>query len=168
VPTLGLRAPEPGDDPFLAHLRRPDVAGPYNWFEDRPDGRVPAPGLGVQRLVVALPDGAAIGALSWLPVPYGPNLRSRAWKIGITLAREQRGRGYGARAQHLLAAHLFATTEANRVEADTDVENVAERRALERAGFVLEGILRGAQYRGGRWRDLAMYSRLRGDPPVEL
>jgi RimJ/RimL family protein N-acetyltransferase len=74
-----------------------------------------------------------------------------------------RGRGYGSRAQRLLAEHLFATTPSNRVEADTDVENAAEQRALERAGFTREGVVRGAQYRRGRWHDLVLYSLLRSD-----
>ena len=52
---------------------------------------------------------------------------------------------------------------AERVEASTDVENAAERRALERAGFSFEGILRRAQFRGGGWRDMALYSLVRGE-----
>jgi RimJ/RimL family protein N-acetyltransferase len=66
----------------------------------------------------------------------------------------------------MLADHLFATTPSNRVEADTDVANVAEQRALERAGFRREGVLLGAQYRRGLWYDLVGYARLRGDPPA--
>ena len=69
-----------------------------------------------------------------------------------------------ARAQRLLAEHLLATTPSHRVEASTDVENVAEQRALERAGFVREGILRGAQFRDGTWHDLVLFSLLRSDP----
>ena len=63
-----------------------------------------------------------------------------------------------------LAAELFATTDVHRVEASTDVENVAEQRALEKAGFVREGIQRGAQFRAGGRHDLVTYSRLRTDP----
>jgi len=58
-----------------------------------------------------------------------------AWNIGINLVPAGRGRGYGAEAQRLLAEHLLTTTSANRVEATTDVENTAEQRSLERAGF---------------------------------
>jgi aminoglycoside 6'-N-acetyltransferase len=63
----------------------------------------------------------------------------------------------------MLADYLFETTRAERVEASTDVENIAERRALERAGFSFEGLLRRAQFRGGTWRDLALYSLVRGE-----
>ena len=37
-----------------------------------------------------------------------------------------------------LAAYLFATTRVNRVEASTDIENRAEQRSLEKAGYVRE------------------------------
>ena len=77
---------------------------------------------------------------------------------------EFRGKGYGTTAQRLLADYLFTTTTANRLEAGTDVENVGEQRALEKAGFVREGIRRGSQFRGGTWRDMAIYGRLRDDP----
>jgi RimJ/RimL family protein N-acetyltransferase len=53
------------------------------------------------------------------------------------------------------------------VEASTDVENLAEQRALERAGFTREGVLRHAQFRDGGFRDLVLYSRLRGDRPSQ-
>jgi RimJ/RimL family protein N-acetyltransferase len=70
----------------------------------------------------------------------------------------------GAAAQRALAEHLFATTPYNRVEASTDVGNVAEQRALERAGFMREGILRGAQHRADDiHHDLVVYSMLRSE-----
>jgi RimJ/RimL family protein N-acetyltransferase len=84
-----------------------------------------------------------------------------AWRIGITIVPEHRRRGYGAAAQRGLADQLFATTEANRVEADTDVTNLAEQRALERAGFVRESVVKAAQYRGADYHDLVLYRVLR-------
>jgi RimJ/RimL family protein N-acetyltransferase len=42
------------------------------------------------------------------------------------------------------------------------VENV-EQRALEKAGFSRDGVMRHAQYRDGEWRDIVMFSRLRTD-----
>jgi RimJ/RimL family protein N-acetyltransferase len=43
------------------------------------------------------------------------------------------------------------------------VENLAEQRALEKAGFIREGIRRGSLFRDGKWRDMAIYGRLRDD-----
>jgi RimJ/RimL family protein N-acetyltransferase len=158
---MHLRPPEPADEPFLAHVRRPEVAGEFNSFGE-PGGEGMASEVG--RMIVALDDGPPIGSVSWHSVGYGPNRRSRAWNIGITIVPEHRGRGHGAAAQRMLADHLFAATDANRVEASTDVHNIAEQRALERAGFIREGVLRGAQYRAGEWHHLVLFARLRDDP----
>ncbi len=157
---MRLRPVEPADEAFLAHTQRREIAGEFNWFEEPVEQRV---ATATDRMVVTLDDGTPIGVVTWHGVLYGPNRRSVAWNIGITIVPEHRGRGHGARAQRMLAELLFATTDANRVEATTDVRNVAEQRALERAGFRREGVLRGAQHRGGRWHDLVLYSRLRGD-----
>ena len=46
---------------------------------------------------------------------------------------------------------------------------MAEQRALEKAGFVREGVLRGRGFVRGGWRDGVMYAWLRDDrPPAEL
>ena len=47
------------------------------------------------------------------------------------------------------------------VEASTDITNGAERRALEKAGFTCDGVLRKAQWRNGDWHDLVVFSKLR-------
>ena len=157
---MQLRPAQPDDDPFLASVRRPEVAGEFSSLVEPGE---PAVAVDVHRMIVALDDGTPIGSLSWHGMPYGPNRRSVAWNIGITILPAFRGRGHGAESQRRLADHLFATTDVNRVEASTDVENVAEQRALERAGFRRECVVRGAQYRAGAWHDLVLYARLRHD-----
>jgi RimJ/RimL family protein N-acetyltransferase len=112
-------------------------------------------------LVERTPGGTPIGTVSWREVRYGPNPESRAWNIGISLVPEARGKGFGTQAQKMIAEYLFETTAMHRIEAATDIENLAEQRALEKAGFVREGVLRGAQYRGGKWHDLVFYSVVR-------
>jgi RimJ/RimL family protein N-acetyltransferase len=44
------------------------------------------------------------------------------------------------------------------------VENIAEQRALERAGFQREGLTRGVQWRDGAYHDGYLYAVLRTDP----
>lgn len=108
-------------------------------------------------------DSSPVGTVTWHRVAYGPNVESGAWNVGISLLPEARGHGTGWRAQRLLAEWLLSGTEANRIEASTDVANVAEQRSLEKAGFVREGILRGAQHRAQGWHDLVAYAFLRAD-----
>jgi RimJ/RimL family protein N-acetyltransferase len=129
--------------------------------DDRP--RVTGPTRSFLLSVLDERTGLLLGGVSWHAVDYGGTVSSSAWNIGIGLLPEARGRGVGTLAQRMLVDHLFATTELDRIEASTDVENIAEQRALEKAGFRREGVLRGAQLRGGIRRDLVHYGLVRGD-----
>ncbi len=115
------------------------------------------------RLVVADKSGSTVGGVSYIAVFHGPPPSNRVYNIGIDIDPAHRRRGYGSEAQSLLARYLFDTYTIERVEASTDVENIPEQRALERAGFTREGVLRRAQWRAGAWRDVALYSKLRGE-----
>ena len=154
--------------------RSPEAKGEFNDFGPPPDDgsalrRSLAEGplrneRNGQLIVERVADGHPIGTVAWHEVHYGPPPNSRAWNIGVSLIPEARGQGHGGIAQRLLADYLFETTDTNRVEASTDVDNLAEQRALEKAGFVREGIQRGAQFRASSHHDLVTYSRLRDDP----
>lgn len=154
-----LRQVTEHDLPLLDEWRGdPDAEGEFNDFALAPTRSIVE---GDHLLVEA--DGRPIGTVSWQEVRYGPNDESRAANIGIALIPEARGQGHGAVAQRMLARHLFSTTAVNRVEASTDVENIAEQKSLERAGFAREGVLRGAQFRAGGWHDLLGYACLRNE-----
>jgi ribosomal-protein-alanine N-acetyltransferase len=147
----------------------PSVSEPFEWrgFGDRrarrrrweEDGYL---GSDDSLLVVALPDGTLAGIVVWKSIAVSG--LPGCLEIGILLFPEHRGKGLGTAAQRLLADYLFATTVANRLEAITEIDNVAEQRALEHAGFVREGVLRGRGFVRGKWRDGVMYARLRDDP----
>ncbi|HKW60003.1 MAG TPA: GNAT family protein [Candidatus Dormibacteraeota bacterium] len=163
-----LRQATVADIELLESWQQPEYIGEFNTFD------LPARALGdaIRKtglvgedrgalIVEVTAGGRPIGSVSWHAEMYGPNPESVAWNIGINLIPEARGQGFGAEAQRLLADRLFATTGVNRVEAMTDVENHAEQRALEKAGFTREGVLRGAQFRAGAWHDIVVYSMLR-------
>jgi GNAT superfamily N-acetyltransferase len=114
-------------------------------------------------LVVDATSDERLGMVSWHAVMYGPTVGCVAWNIGIGLLPSARGRGVGSLSQRLLVEHLFATTPYGRIEAGTDVENIAEQKALTNAGMVREGLIRGAHVRAGVRRDMVMYSILRTD-----
>ncbi|MFC9281313.1 GNAT family N-acetyltransferase [Streptomyces collinus] len=113
------------------------------------------------RLTIAGDDDRFVGEVQWHEVFQGP--ASPCWNIGVSLLTAERGKGYGKHAQRRLVEYLFAHTKVNRIEAGTEVTNIAEQRALERAGFTREGVLRGACFRAGAWRDMVMYSVLRAE-----
>jgi len=113
------------------------------------------------RLMVQAGDHAA-GFVSFHAASYGG--MAKHWVIGIALLPEHRGRGIGWRAQAALCDYLFAHSPFQRIEAGTHPENIAEQKALEKAGFHHEGVVRAAEFRAGQWRDGYLYSRLRTDP----
>ena len=59
----------------------------------------------------------------------------------------QRGKGYGTAVQRLASDYLLGLPETNSAFAYTMEENVAERRALLKAGFVEEGAMPSEYYR---------------------
>jgi RimJ/RimL family protein N-acetyltransferase len=168
----GLVRLRPVEKPELPELMRihtdPDVPGEFQWFGFRvakahelerrwaEDGLV---GAGSSTLAIGLDEGRCAGVVSWRPVGETGNL-----EIGICVFPEHRGRGIGTEAQRQLVDYLFATTPVHRLQAGTEVDNVAEQRALERVGFSCEGVLRGYGFRDGKWRDGVIYGLLRDDP----
>ncbi|MFF1694106.1 GNAT family N-acetyltransferase [Streptomyces sp. NPDC058257] len=148
-------------------LTDPEASGEFQWqgwrdsraFRRRwdEDGM-----LGDDKGVLMVVSGdETLGLVSWRKVVVFRT--SYYWNIGIQLLPEARGRGIGTQAQRLLVRYLFAHTPVTRVEADTEAENIAEQRALKKAGFTHEGVCRSVLFRDGQWRDGVRYAVLRGD-----
>jgi RimJ/RimL family protein N-acetyltransferase len=146
----------------------PDTAGVFAWFGWPDTGRWRRSwaenGLlgGDGGVLMVVRGEERLGFMNWRRRPSTP--AAYFWEIGIALLPEARGHGYGTQAHRLLARYLFAHTTVHRIEAATEVGNLAEQRALEKAGFTREGVLRGCGWRDGAWRDGVTYSLLRTDP----
>jgi RimJ/RimL family protein N-acetyltransferase len=83
-------------------------------------------------------------------------------ELGFWLRTSYGGRGLMTEAAKELTAFAFRELAMRRVEALTDEENARARRVCERAGFVLEGILR--RYRAspqGGLRNACVYALVR-------
>jgi len=158
---IQLRPQDPLDLPLLA-----GGESPFDEFGPRSPRTAPSPAELVEQggLTVLNEDGQVAGMVSWVWMQWGPNRASRCPMIGVWMRPEFRGRGLGTAAQVALVDLFFRHTTANRVEAHTDVENVAEQKALERVGFRREGVTRGAQWRDGAYHDGVLYAVLRDDP----
>lgn len=141
-------------------------AGDYQWFGFSPPGRgvaeLGAIGREGGRLTVVSQE-RTVGSVFWFRHEWSPPDTSWCWEIAVHVFPEARGKGIGVECQRQLCVYLFSHTTAWRLQAVTDAENTAEQRALARIGFTKEGVLRGAQWREGRWRDQVMYSLLRSD-----
>jgi RimJ/RimL family protein N-acetyltransferase len=85
-------------------------------------------------------------------------------ELGYGVHPAARGHGVGRRAVVLATRWAFDALDAARVEARTDLENLASQRLLERAGFTAEGIERSSREVNGRRYDMRCWARLPGDP----
>lgn len=165
-----LRAFNEDDLGFLDRLcTDPAALGPFEWFgfsdvrtrrrRWEHDGFVSADSTA---LAVTLADGTVVGIASWKATNRGGS-PGACFEIGLALLPDYRGKGLGTAAQRLLVDYLFKFTTVHRLEACTDVDNVAEQRALERIGFTREGVMREVAFQNGTWRDSVIYALLRQD-----
>lgn len=91
------------------------------------------------RWAIARPaDGRMLGHVSL----FNFSEQSGRADIGYGLAREHWGRGFMHEALTAVVDYAFGPLGLRRLEADTDPRNHASLRALERLGFVREGLLR--------------------------
>ncbi|MFI0895378.1 GNAT family N-acetyltransferase [Streptomyces sp. NPDC020983] len=166
---VSLRPITEDDLPVInGHLSDPVASGPFQWFgwsdphrwkRDWEQNGILGPDSG--RLLVVR-GTESLGFVSWRKIPRGTSFH---WNMGIMLWPDARGRGAGTEAHRLLVRYLFDHSVAVRVEADTDIDNIAEQRALEKAGFTREGVMRASTFRQGSWHDNVLYSILRDDLP---
>jgi len=63
-------------------------------------------------------------------------------EVGYLVSRDRQGEGVAREALSALIGHLFAEERRRRLYADTDPDNLASNRLLDRLGFTLEGRLR--------------------------
>jgi RimJ/RimL family protein N-acetyltransferase len=92
------------------------------------------------------------------------NDRNRDCEIGFWLHPDARGAGVGTRAVRLLTGWAMHALGVERVYAMTRPENTGSRPLLERAGFTLDGTIRGNERTAdGTRRDAVSYTILYTD-----
>jgi len=130
--------------PLTGEVARAVLAGDFSAVT-RAEGWPHDDTLDAMRMATA-PDG---GSLVWLVLlgevvigdcgTVGGLDDAGAIEIGYGLAAEHRGRGYGNEVVAALSGWLVAQPQVERVVAgEVLADNVASRRALENAGFLLE------------------------------
>lgn len=155
-------------DLFEKEFSSLEGTGPYQWFGFSDFSALNA-SLAENRLItdrgcmltVMTDSDRVAGRVEWFEAAWGRSSTSSCWTIACGLIPSFWGRGIGTAAQALLAEYLFLHTRAERIQAFPDTNNRAEQRALDKAGFSAEGVIRSAQWRSGKWRDLILYSLLR-------
>jgi len=86
-------------------------------------------------------------------VVWGVNTHHRYAHLGMSLLPAMRGRGLGTDVVRVLCRYGFEVRGLHRLQVDTLADNTAMIGAAERAGFRVEGTLRGAAWVSGRFVD---------------
>lgn len=89
---------------------------------------------------------------------------NRSAELGIMIGdKGEWSKGYGAEAMTLLLQHCFETLNLHRAQLKVYAENVRAVRSYEKAGFALEGRMREAVYKHGKYDDVLVMSVLRSE-----
>jgi RimJ/RimL family protein N-acetyltransferase len=109
--------------------------------------------------VVAGPGDTYAGSVDLRVSAHDP----AAGEIGFLIAPQARGRGYATAAVRALTAWGFAELGLARIQWRAEVGNATSWRVAEKAGFTMEGRLRGAHVEDGTRRDCWIGSLLATD-----
>ena len=166
-PSLTLRYATPRDASALFSLGRdPEVTRFFSWGPyvsvDEPLAYIQ--GLAGERtrgerldFLIVVRSGDAIGVTGLSE----PSVRDRRAVVGTWLGRAWWGTGMNRESKALIARLAFVELGLERLGAYADVENVRSQVALERLGFVREGVARRWHRHGSRVRDVVLYSWLK-------
>jgi ribosomal-protein-alanine N-acetyltransferase len=168
-PGMTLRPPQESDAPALLALAGdPEVTQWFSWgpytsidqpldYIERARGWREA-GTQVDMLIVDHEQGpVGITGLSEIVQ------RDRRAVVGTWIGREHWGSGANALSKALILHLGFEGMGLERIAAPTDVRNGRSQRALEKLGFVREGVLRSYHRHGDEFKDVAMYALLRSE-----
>lgn len=109
---------------------------------------------GGKSFIIEKKDGTRIGQILCLP-------RGVHYSIGFRVVPDERNKGHCTEAVKIIVDYLFLSKEIVRIEAETNPENIASQKALEKAGFTKEGLIRKSIFIKGEWKDSFLYSILR-------
>ena len=103
-------------------------------------------------------DGALVGSIG---VFRGGNIHFRTAEMGYYIGEPYWGKGFGTSAVKQACAYVFEHTDIIRIFAEPFAYNAASCRVLEKAGFQMEGILRGNAVKNGSILDMKLYALVR-------
>jgi ribosomal-protein-alanine N-acetyltransferase len=144
---LVLRKPHLEDAPILfsAYMRDPDVTRYTTW---RPHQRLQETDKFIHGSIAAWKNGTRfpfVVTLKEKDEPFGMidfHIRDFTVGLGYVIARSHQRKGYATEATRAVVKWSFQQPTIYRVNASTDVDNIASQRVLEKVGMVREGLLR--------------------------
>lgn len=103
-------------------------------------------------------EGMAVGSIGIFP---GHDVYRKSAELGYWLAEPYWGKGIMSHAVELICEVVFSEMDIVRIFAEPFAKNKASQRVLEKAGFVLEGIMRNSVYKNGEIQDSCIYALLK-------
>jgi RimJ/RimL family protein N-acetyltransferase len=163
---VNLRTVEKEDIPLLAEwLSNPEFLGEYQGVQQLTKSEFEKmfetdDKHEMRDFFIEKKNGTKIGIIThfYLLLPVG---LGRLLEIGYFLLPNERRKGYCSEAVNIMLDYLFLSKDVVRIQASTDVRNLASQKVLEKAGFKKEGRLRKTGFIRGEWADDYLYSILR-------
>ena len=103
-------------------------------------------------------DEKPVGSIS---ISLGQDVYRRSAELGYWLAEPFWGKGIMCQAVAQICQEAFERFDIVRIYAEPYAYNKGSRRVLEKAGFVLEGILKQSVYKNGQMHDSCIYALLK-------
>ena len=100
-------------------------------------------------------EGRLVGSIS---VSRMGNVHLRTGEMGYYIGQNYWNKGYGSSAARQIVQYVFDNTDIVRIFAEPYAYNSASCRALEKAGFTFEGLLRKNAFKNGKLVDMKMYA----------
>lgn len=110
-------------------------------------------------------DGRVVGSIGAF---RQGNIHRQTAELGYYLAEEYWGKGIMTDAIRKLCDTIFETTDILRIYAEPFSYNAGSRRALEKAGFAFEGMMKSNAVKNGKVVDMALYSLTRSLEPYPV
>jgi ribosomal-protein-alanine N-acetyltransferase len=85
----------------------------------------------------------------------------RSASIAYWLGEPFWGKGIISNAITKMSDYAFQNYDIVRISAEPFAYNIGSRKALEKAGFILEGIMKNSVYKNGKLYDSCMYAKLK-------
>ena len=162
-PRVELRTIEEEDLPLLRDtLNAPAVrrhlfpSPPLNLAQEREYFDTVVSDDGEINLLITV-DGEPVGPIGLSPA----DSITGTTEIGLFIAEEWWGEGYGTEAAELCTAYAFDARRFHRVIARVVAENEASRRVWEKLGYRKEATFREAVFLEGEYRDVVLYAVLK-------
>jgi RimJ/RimL family protein N-acetyltransferase len=160
---VNLRVVEKEDLSLFAEwVNKPEFVGEYNPLRQLSRTDVERgyekSSLEQGEFIIEKKDGSKIGYI-WHFSSVHP--AAKLLEIGYFVVPSERGKGHCSEAAKIMVDYLFLSSDIVRIQAHTDLRNVASQKVLEKVGFRKEGIIRKSIFNRGEWRDAYVYSILR-------